>query len=185
MSAQQYFGWSPFPHAPDCKRGGDVELDYKVAEQPALDKTTVKVRGVCRTCRVALLLTADVPDSAPGYGHTFEITDTATAGYGSPPVRMAGLIAWPGERFLPGWAPASTNPVGTYLLTRTPVCPRDKADVVGAVYARRTQRGAIRYGGVVGYDPAEVTGPDHFKTAAAAAKWVAGQLAEQEEVPGR
>lgn len=210
MSAVQstYLDWQSLVHAEACRRPR-WEVDFRedddgfryqprTADGPARHScpdedcdhdsryTKLTVRVVCRSCGRAHLLTGEY------HGQTH--TTTARLGYGLPPRKVAGLWLWPGEPHLYVFREESAEP-HDFLVTRPGAARVTKDTVVGQVTQWRGKRGGVMwtaaavpsvdgpYGGGLGtirWTQAQ----ENFKTVAAAAKWIAAQLAEDSAPQG-
>ena len=203
-----YLGWERLSHAEDCKRPAwEVDLrrredawryraglayeeraEHKCADEHCshgnrFDELTVRV--VCFSCGVAEVITGERNEDT---GRSS--TSTRWLGYGLPPRRIAGLLLWAGEPWLNVGRAESSEP-HDFLVTRPGVEWVTKEAVAGQVTLGRGKRGGVNWTAAAipsGEGPygrglgritwARVT--DGFKSPAAAAKWIAAQLAEAE-----
>ncbi|TQE35445.1 hypothetical protein [Streptomyces ipomoeae] len=201
-----YLGWEQLTHAKACKRPvWEVDLrrredawrykaslayeeraEHKCADEfcshgNRFDELTVRI--VCRSCGMAEVITGERNEDT---GRTS--TSTRWLGYGLPPRRIAGLLLWPGEPWL-NVGRAETDEPHDFLVTRSGVERVIKEAVAGQIAQTRGKRGGVIWTGCA--VPSE-DGPygvglgrirwarvqEGFKTPAAAAKWIAVQLAE-------
>jgi hypothetical protein len=203
-----YLGWEQLTHAGGCKRPvWEVDLrarqdswrykaslaheeraEHKCADEfcshgSRFDELTVRI--VCRSCGMAEVITGERnEDTGRSSTHAKHL------GYGLPPRRIAGLLLWPGEPWLNVGRAVSDEP-HDFLVTGLGVERVTKDVVAGQVTQTRGKRGGLIW--TAAAVPAE-DGPygvglgrirwarvqEGFKTLAAAAKWIAAQLAEAE-----
>ncbi|OSZ56286.1 hypothetical protein OQI_33845 [Streptomyces pharetrae CZA14] len=143
------------------------------------ERTTVRI--VCRSCQAALVIRGEDASTSKG------MTANTTYGYGHPPRTVAGLLLWPGEPWLNCGRLGSDEPYD-YVVTRKGVTRPTEADIVGVITQGRSKRRAVIW--QAGALPAPATyGRFNWgatnedkpaRTVAAAAKWMAARLAEQQ-----
>lgn len=196
MSTAQiaYLGWELLEHAEGCRRPVwtvDVrtESEYRPRRDGAghdcpnencahgdrFEATTVRI--VCSSCGTAHLLTAD--------SERVRRRSTAALGYGQQPRRVAGLWLWPDEPLL-SWGRGKDEEPWGYLATRQRVDRVTAADVVGEILQGRGKRGGVVWSAAAvpsqtgrhGVGPVRwATATTDLRSVAAAAKWIATQLA--------
>ena len=196
---ETYLGWEEPQHLASCKRPAwsvDVRTDQgefrgrhdgeahacrneDCAHGDRYDRTTVRI--VCRSCQAALVVHGEDAHTSQGTtGHT-------THGYGQQPRTMAGLLLWPGEPWLNIGRLRSDEPYD-YVVTRKGVTRVTEADVVGVITQGRGKRGATVWDAGALPTPGKYvrlnwgcTNKDKpARSVAAAAKWIAARLAEQQ-----
>ncbi|MFI7137227.1 hypothetical protein ACIBQ5_05490 [Streptomyces massasporeus] len=194
---ETYLGWEEPQHYASCKRPSwsvDIRTDHgefrgrhdgeahacrneDCAHGDRYDRTTVRI--VCRSCQAALVVHGEDASTSQG-AH-------AAHGYGQPPRTMAGLLLWPGEPWLDFGRLNSDEPYD-FVVTRKGVTRPAETDVVGVItQGRGKRRGTIWRAGALP-TPAKygrfnwgVTNEETpARTVAAAAKWIAARLAEQQ-----
>ncbi|MEU9654433.1 hypothetical protein AB0E00_36830 [Streptomyces sp. NPDC048110] len=196
---ETYLGWQQPQHLAGCRRLSwqvDLRTDHgeyrdRLGGQAHAcandtcdhgDRTSrTTVRIVCPSCQAALVIRGDEASTSQG------MTATMTYGYGQQPRTMAGLLLWPGEPWLNFGRLSSDEPYD-YVVTRKGVKRVTEADVVGVITQRRGKRGAVVW--VAGALPTpgkyqrfnweRLTEDKPLRTVAAATKWIAAQLAEQQ-----
>lgn len=192
-----YLGWEHFSHHDGCakptwdvairtedgyRRGPGAGLaehscpNEDCGHNGKVERFTVRI--VCRSCGAAHLVDGEEPARA--------WRSTRSIGYGQPPVKRAGLLLWP-DAPLDDWG-RDPQP-WEYLVTRPGVTRVTEDDVVGILGQGSGPRGALRwwagavptskgpYGNLARLRWAH-SSRDH-KTTAAAAKWIAAQLAAE------
>lgn len=168
--AAQYFDYMPAAgHLEGCSRlGSDVWEVTRWRDRTFDDETRQTViRLVCSECGVIHL------EEMPGEPST-STTSAAELGFGSRPVREAGLWLWAGPVI---WHGDDRGPT-TFFVTADKVRPRSADDVLGVVGWGLGQRGGVKWfsgTGYTGYGVKEAA-PDKFSTRRAAAKWIAAEL---------
>ncbi|MFD6035284.1 hypothetical protein ACFWHF_12190 [Streptomyces griseoincarnatus] len=196
---ETYLGWDEPRHLASCKRPAwsvDVRTDHdelrdrlgggkhacandECRHGDRYPRTTVRI--VCRSCQAALVVRGEDASTSQG------MTASTTHGYGQPPRTVAGLLLWPGEPWLYFGRLASDEPYD-FVVTRKGVTRVTEADVVGVITQNRTKRraviwdaGALPTPGKYGRFNFGATNEDKpARTVAAAAKWIAARLAEQQ-----
>jgi hypothetical protein len=194
---ETYLGWDEPRHLVDCKRPAwsvDVRTDRDefrgrhdgeahacpneaCQHSDRYERTTVRI--VCRSCQAALVVSGEDASTSQGK------TATTTYGYGMPPRTVAGLLLWPGEPWL-DLGRFRTDEPHDFVVTRKGVARVTEADVVGVINQGRGKRGAVTWNAGALPAPGKyqwfnwgVTNDDKpARTVAAAAKWIAAQLAE-------
>lgn len=201
-----YLGWEQLEHLASCKRpawqvdfrtdedeiraryGGDAHdcSNDECVHGDRYAKTTVRI--VCTSCQAALVIEGE------GCSASLGMTANTTYGYGLPPRKLAGLLLWPGEPFL-DFGRLRTGEPYDFLVTRPGVKHVTRADVVGVIMQTRGKRNAVTWSAAVGprdnrYARGRVDWTRHsgddatLRTVAAAARWIAAQLATQDEAAG-
>lgn len=169
MHSRPYVGWTPLPHDPGCTQARWLvhERDREV-----IDGIRLELRFICPSCGAAHLLRVDTDTRKDAHWgvRLREATTTRRIGYGCPPRRASGLWLWPEG---PSRAPHEPT---SYVVTTTKDRPERKEEIAGALSRYRTPRGAPRWVAIVGYDPA-LRSRDGYRSAGAAAAWLADQLA--------
>jgi hypothetical protein len=201
-----YLGWERLSHAEGCKRPvWEVDLrrredawryraslayeeraEHKCADEHCghgsrFEELTVRI--VCFSCGMAEVITGERnEDTGRSSTHAKHL------GYGMPPRRIAGLWLWPGEPWLSVGRAVSDEP-HDFLVTRPGVERVTQEAVAGQITQTRGKRGGViwtaaavpsedgPYGvglGRIRWDRVQ----EGFKTPAAAAKWIAAQLAD-------
>lgn len=201
-----YLGWELLTHARGCTQSGwevsvrlnddarrhssglghEERVEHRCADEYCrhgnrFDELVVRV--VCRTCGMTEVITGEqTEDTGRSTG------STKWLGYGLPPRRLAGLLLWPGEPWLPIGRANSPEP-HDFLVTRPGVKRVTEEVVAGQITQGRGRRGGVTWAGCAVPDENGPYGYSHirwayaedgFKTPAAAAKWVAARLAEAE-----
>ncbi|MFH9011198.1 hypothetical protein ACH4C6_07460 [Streptomyces sp. NPDC017943] len=141
------------------------------------ERTTVRI--VCRSCHAGLLVEGENASVSRG-AH-------AVQGYGKPPRTMAGLLLWPGEPWLDFGRLTSDEPFD-FVVTRKGVSRVTEADVVGVITQGRGKRRGMIWRAAAWPTPAKygrlnwgiTNEATPARTVAAAAKWIAARLAEQQ-----
>ena len=199
---ETYLGWEEPKHMASCKRPA-WSVDIRTDDDEVRDRlggeahacpndecqhgdryarTTVRI--VCRSCQAAMVVRGEEAGTSQGAG----VTD----GYGQPPRTMAGLLLWPGEPWLNIGRLRSDEPYD-YVVTRKGVTRVTEADVVGVITQGRGKRGATVWGAGALPTPGKYvrlnwgcTNKDQpARSVAAAAKWIAARLAEQQPGGGQ
>lgn len=194
---ETYLGWEEPQHLAGCK-SPSWSVDFRTDQEEIRDRlgggahtcpndtcqhsdryqqTTVRI--VCRSCRAALVVRGEEASTRQGW--------SVTDGYGMPPRTMAGLLLWPGEPWLNFGRLSSTEPYD-YLVTRKGVTRPAEPDVVGTITQSRGKRGGIQWhatalptpGKYVRFNWGATNADESARTVAAAAKWIAARLAEQQ-----
>jgi hypothetical protein len=173
--AKQYFDYRPAAdHEPACSRYGSDVWEVTRYQERGLSSTydyetrQTVIRLVCQECGVIH------SEMMPGEPST-ETTSSALLGFGSRPVREAGLWLWAGPLI---WNGDDRGPT-TFFVTSTKSRPRTADDVLGVVAWGLGQRGGIRWTCGTGYTGwgCKVAGPEKgFSSRRAAVKWVAAEL---------
>lgn len=194
---ETYLGWEEPQHLAGCKRPAwsvDIRTDQgefrgrhdgeahacrneDCVHGDRYARTTVRI--VCRSCQAATVVRGEEAGTSQGTYVAY--------GYGQPPRTMAGLLLWPGEPWLYYGRLNSDEPYD-YVATRKGVTRVTEADVVGVITQARSKRGAIIWQAGALPTPAQygrfnwgATNDDKpARTVAAAAKWIAARLAEQQ-----
>lgn len=194
---ETYLGWEEPQHLAGCKRpawsvdirtdrdelrgrhGGEAHTcpNEACGHGDRYERTTVRI--VCRSCPAALVIHGEDASTSQG-AH-------AAYGYGKPPRTVAGLLLWPGEPWLSFGRLNSDEPYD-YVVTRKGVTRPAEADVVGIITQGRGKRRAVIWNAGALPTPGTyarfnwgATNDDRpARTVAAAAKWIAAQLAEQQ-----
>lgn len=185
--ARQYFGYQPMNdwctgnagHGQNCTKGANWEvtreIEYGFGESSD-DVRRTTLRLFCPECGTVQFHSTD-----PEYGLDLarEFTTTAQIGYGSAPVKVAGLYLWPG----PLMPYSEKNGPETYLVTTDDVRPSSPDMVAGVLgWGRNLERtnGAVRWFAGTGchkWGGVEKAAPGKFSSRTAAAKWLAAELA--------
>lgn len=194
---ETYLGWEEPQHMAGCKRpawsvdirtddgevrdrlGGEKHACANDACQHGDRYPLTTVRIVCRSCQAALVVHGENASTSEG-AH-------AAYGYGQPPRTVAGLLLWPGEPWLDIGRFRSDEPYD-YVVTRQGVTRVTEADVVGVVTQGRGKRGAVIWeagalptpGKYVRLNWGCTNKGKPARSVAAAAKWIAARLAEQQ-----
>ncbi|MDN3356033.1 hypothetical protein [Actinomadura sp. DC4] len=182
-----YFGHQPLNgHHPDCVAAGPTgnggwEAAIAIDEIPFVDPKTgdrgyrreCGLRLLCRSCGAVIQLHADDADA-------LHYTNVTELGYGSKPERCAGMWLHPGAPLLPGEGPYD------YYVTDSPHPPADESQVAGVISRFVTKRGAKQW--LAAYGQRQGGGAisrtdEHFKTKAAAVKWITATRAAAESTP--
>lgn len=194
---ETYLGWDEPQHLAGCKRPAwsvDIRTDrdelrdrlvegaHACANEECqhgsrYDRTTVRI--VCRSCQAALVVRGEDASISEG-AHV-------THGYGHPPRTVAGLLLWPGETWLYFGRLSSDEPYD-FVVTRKGVTRVTESDVVGVITQGRTKRRAVIWNAGALPTPGKyarfnwgATNEDKpARTVAAATKWIAARLAEQQ-----
>ena len=195
-------GWQALAHGAGCaapswqvdirreeryrpRRGGPAHscpnADEECGHSDRYERITV--RAVCTSCGAARLIS--------GEEHSQAYTTTAELGYGSAPIRKAGLWLWPGPPLDSGWL--DTGP-WDYLVTRERVARVTADDVVALVGQGRGPRGGTTWWAVAVPDPNGKYGYSPLRHArnatdegarlsslGAAVRWVAAALAAADQ----
>lgn len=149
----------------------------------------ITVRVVCRSCGTAEVITGEHTEDT---GRT--TTAAASLGYGLAPRKVAGLYLWPGEPWLPYGRAVSEEPYDFLITASRPAGDVvTAADVAGQITQSRGKRGGVVWNVLAVADPAGPYGAHGvrdghvafrfrqegtLRSVVAAAKWIAGQLAE-------
>lgn len=205
-----YLGWEQLQHLADCARPSwEVGIrDEKVYRpcgfgEPPLrhacpdegcehgnDFVQTVVRVVCRSCGAAHVITGE---RTPDTGRTD--TSTRHLGYGLPPRRVAGLLLWPGQPWLPVGRAADAEP-HDFVVTGPDAAEVTEATVVGQITQGRGKLGGLVWTALAVADPqgpygfgqrvrwahandGRLRGGRPLRTVGAAARWIADRLAEQ------
>lgn len=201
-----YLGWELLAHRTSCKRPQwvvDVRdddynfrnlydgLDHSCPNEDCghanrFIRTTVRI--VCSACGTAHVLHGE------NVGNTS--TSTAYLGFGLAPRKVAGLYLWPAEPWLNFGRAVSDEP-HDFLITRRRVDRVSEADVVGQIVQGRGKRHGIVWSATAAPNPDGPYGvrltsggvrfaaaTEGLRSVAAAAKWIAGQLAEKDTPRG-
>ncbi|WP_326804928.1 hypothetical protein OIE49_29530 [Streptomyces sp. NBC_01788] len=193
---ETYLGWQEPRHFADCRKPAWT-VDYRTDDEfrdrrgggkhacsnedcghgDRYPRTTVRI--VCPSCQAAVVIR--------GEAHSIneDTTSTTTHGYGLPPRKLAGLLLWPGEPWLNVGRLGSADPYD-FVVTRPGVKRVTEADVVGAITQSRGKRRAVTWSSAALPTPGRYsrfnwdrTNEDTLRTVAAAAKWIAAQLADR------
>ncbi|WP_411090829.1 hypothetical protein [Streptomyces sp. 049-1] len=196
---ETYLGWEDAQHRADCKRPSwrvDFRTDHgdyrdrlggqahacandTCDHSDRTSRTTVRI--VCPSCQAAIVIRGGEASTSRG------MTLDTTYGYGQPPRTMAGLLLWPGEPWLNLGRLRSDEPYD-YVVTRKGAKRVTEADIVGIITQHRGKRGAIVWqagalpipGKYQRFNWERLSEDRPLRTVAAAAKWIAAQLAEQQ-----
>jgi hypothetical protein len=166
----QYFDYRPpAGHLEGCPRHGSDVWEVTRWQERSFDdehRQTV-IRLVCSECGVIHLESSSVEPST-------STTHAAELGFGSRPVREAGLWLWAGPLI---WHGDDRGPT-VFFVTSTKSRPRSADDVLGVVGWGLGQRGGVKWfagTGYAGWGVKEAC-PDKFATRRAAVKWIAAEL---------
>lgn len=201
---ETYLGWDEPRHLAGCKRpawsvdirtdrdelrgrhGGEAHAcpNEDCGHGDRYERTTVRI--VCHSCDAAVVVQGEEAHASQG------TTGYITHGYGKPPRTVAGLLLWPGEPWLSFGRLSSDEPYD-YVVTRKGVTRPAEADVVGIITQGRSKRRAVIWNAGALPTPGKyarfnwgATNDDRpARTVAAAAKWIAAQLAEQQSGGGQ
>jgi hypothetical protein len=186
--ARQYFDYQPMNsytndnggHGEECARAPSTwevtrEIEYGFGEfSDDVRRTTLRL--FCPECGAVQFHSTD-PEH--GLALAREFTTAAQIGYGSAPVKLAGLFLWPG----PLQPYGEKNGPETYFVTTTDVRPSSPDMVAGVLgWTRNYSRsnGAVKWFAGIGchkWGGVERGGGDKFTSRTAAAKWIAAELA--------
>jgi hypothetical protein len=178
------FGESPLSHScpdGDCGHGNTFEQTM--------------VRLVCRSCGAAHVVTGEATADT---GQA--ITSTKTLGYGMPPRRVAGLLLWPGQPWLPYGRALDEEP-HDFVVTRGDAEAVTEDSTVGQIIQGRGGRGGVVWtalavadaSGQFGYgqrlrfrydNDGRGRGGRPLRTVGTAARWIAAHLGEQSAAAG-
>jgi hypothetical protein len=195
---ETYLGWEEPRHLAACTRPGwsvDFRTDERLHRRYEGDAHAcanegcdhgdryprVTVRIVCPSCQAAVVVQGEDAGTVQG------TSANTTYGYGQPPRTMAGLLLWPGEPYL-NLGRLRTDEPYDYVATAKGVKRVTEADVVGVITQGRGKRGAVTWSAGALPTPGKYgrfnwgrTNEDKpARTVAAAAKWIAVQLVEQQ-----
>ncbi|MFJ2719406.1 hypothetical protein [Streptomyces sp. NPDC087437] len=193
---ETYLGWQESEHLAGCRKP-DWTVDFRTDDNefrgrhdgeahscPNDDcghgdryrRTTVRI--VCPSCQAATIIRGEADGISQG------MTANTTYGYGLPPRKLAGLLLWPGEPWLNLGSYRSADPYD-FVVTRPSVKRVTEADVVGVITQSRGKRRAVTWSAAALPTPGRYgrfnwdrTNEDTLRTVAAAAKWIAAQLAD-------
>ena len=172
--AQQYFDYQPAAgHLEACSRHGSDVWEVTRWQERGLSSSyddeirQTVIRLVCQECGV---IHSEIITGEP----TTETTSSAVLGFGSRPIREAGLWLWAGPLI---WNGDDRGPT-TFFVTADKARPRSADDVLGVVGWGLGQRGGISWFAGTGYTGWGVkeAAPGKFHTRRGAAKWIAAEL---------
>lgn len=169
VDSRPYVGWMSLPHEASC---GEPQWLVHERARDVADGTRLELRLGCPSCGAAHLITVESDSRSDArWGVTRrESTSTHRIGFGGAPQRVCGLFLWPGP------APHASAAPASYAVTTVNERPGCREEIAGSVSRYLTPRRAARWIAAVGYDPA-VKIRDGFRSARAAAAWLADQLA--------